>query len=486
MDTLPEPVFAGPRWARIAPLLLAVLLAGARPAAAQDDAGSSATPPPADAVHSPEPGVQSGDGAIEVESPPADVKIQRRLTRILASTERVQDLTLRVRDGVVTVGGITSTDEHRDWVANLVLRTDGVVALVNELRAREASIWDVRPALQELRLLAEQVVRAAPRTLLAVVLFVSLLLAARRTAGLLTRLLFRRNDNRILRLVVERGILILLIVLAAFVFLRVSGLTRLAFTVVGGTGVLGLVLGLAFRDIAENFLASLLISVQRPFRIGDTVEIEGYTGVVQKVTMRGTVLMDFEGNHVQLANATVYKATIRNFTANPKTRVDFGIGVGYDSGIARAQEVIGAVLQQHSAVLADPAPAVLVERFGPSTADLCVQLWIDGRALSKPKVRSSVMRAVLDGLVQAGVSLPDEAREVVFPSDVPVRLLRGDEEEPRPAAARPTLVPEPSAPTAGAEGDLASEVGELQRQARASESPEQGADLLGQTSATGR
>jgi small-conductance mechanosensitive channel len=57
--------------------------------------------------------------------------------------------------------------------------------------------------------------------------------------------------------------------------LRVSGLTRLALTVIGGTGIAGLVLGIAFRDIMENFLASILISMQQPFRASDLIGVAG-------------------------------------------------------------------------------------------------------------------------------------------------------------------------------------------------------------------
>lgn len=74
----------------------------------------------------------------------------------------------------------------------------------------------------------------------------------------------------------------------------------MAVTLAGGTGLVGLICVSRHR----RFLVSILISVQRPFRIGDTVEVDGHTGVVQKVTTRGTVLMDFDGNHIQIANAS--------------------------------------------------------------------------------------------------------------------------------------------------------------------------------------
>ena len=82
---------------------------------------------------------------------------------------------------------------------------------------------------------------------------------------------------------------------------------------VGGTGLIGLAVGIAFRDITENFLASILLSMQRPFETGDMVEITGVTGLVQQRNVRTTILMTLDGNLVQVPNASVCKNSFRNF-----------------------------------------------------------------------------------------------------------------------------------------------------------------------------
>lgn len=113
-----------------------------------------------------------------------------------------------------------------------------------------------------------------------------------------------------------------------YLVLRIAGLTQLALTVVGGTGLIGLVLGIAFRDITENLLASLLLSLQQPFREGDLVEVAEVTGYVQRLTSRTTVLMTLDGNQAQVPNSTVFKSTIHNFSSNPNRRDDFIVGIG--------------------------------------------------------------------------------------------------------------------------------------------------------------
>ena len=184
------------------------------------------------------------------------------------------------------------------------------------------------------------------------------------------------------------GLVVFLIGL--YLVLHIFGLTRLAVTVIGGTGLLGLILGIAFRDITENFLASIFLSVQPPFRTGDLVNINGETGYVQSLTtLRVTVVMTLEGNHVQIPNSTVYKSTIRNFSSNPNRRESFAVGIGYQDDIAAAQALALKVLNSHPAVLKDPEPWVLVDNLGScrrQPADLFLDRWPQLRMAHRPIV----------------------------------------------------------------------------------------------------
>jgi small conductance mechanosensitive channel len=281
----------------------------------------------------------------------------------------------------------------------------------------------------------------------------------------------------LLRDVLSRAIAALVFVLGLYVVLRISGLTGLAVTIIGGTGLLGLAIGFAFRDIAENFLASVLISIQRPFAMGDLIEVDGQTGYVQRVNTRATLIMTRDGNHVQVPNAIVYKNTITNFTANPRGRADFAVGIGYDDTISEAQDIALTVLREHPAVLDDPEPLVLVEALGAATINLRVNFWIDIEKYNHLKVRSAVIRLTKIAFDKAGISMPDEAREVVFPSGVPVTIEKMDE----PSATRrkqDTKVDEDDAPVHQAEGGLTNDDEELEKQARDARLPEGGENLL--------
>ncbi len=207
----------------------------------------------------------------------------------------------------------------------------------------------------------------------------------------------RRVYAPLLREVFARCAGFLVLVLGLYVTLRIANLTHLALTILGGTGLLGLVLGIAFGNITENFLASILLSMQQPFHVGDLIKVEDVLGYVQRLTTRTTVIATVDGNEVQIPNATIYKSIIRNFSTIPNCRVDFEIGVPR-SDVDGAQERAMQVLKQHPVILKEPEPTVLVASVSDASVTLRVYFWINGRENSWLKVRSSVTRLVLHAI----------------------------------------------------------------------------------------
>jgi small conductance mechanosensitive channel len=446
-------------------------------AAAQDPPGKVEPAPPTDLV--------VAESQVGVTITTDDASIESRLRRVLSATGYFEHVEIRVKDGVVILTGSVVDPSAKEWVGGLVAKTEGVVAVLNRISPQESPFLDLTPALAELRATWRAFVGVLPRLAIALLVLVGMGFSVGFALRLLRKPLERRVASELLRAVIDKSLLVSLSLLVVYVFLRISGLTQVAVTVVGGTGVLGIVLGFAFRDIAENFLASVLISWQKPFRYGDTIEVDGHRGVVQRVTPRGTILMDFEGNYIQIANSQIYKSTIKNYTANPKLRQQFAVGIGYETGLVEAQSTIMRVLEEHSAVLDDPKPMVLVEELGSATVSLRAYFWIDGTKHSYLKVRSALVRLTLSALQQAGVSMPDDAREVIFPRGVPVTLLRdGEHRESEPAAqARPAKPPPVDDHGAGqevtaSEGGLSSETSEVNEQVRASRCPEEGRDVM--------
>ncbi len=407
---------------------------------------------------------------VDVNPIARDDEIRTRLQSVLDATGWFINPQVEVREGVVFINGQAETDDLKKWAGDLARNTQDVVAVANRMKVLEPSVWDFSPAWSGVLVLWRDFIRSLP-----FFFFGLLILMLSVGAGwLVTRgmRLFLRQKVRanLLRNVIARGIGVVVFLIGVYIILRVSGLTQLALTVIGGTGLIGLAVGIAFRDITENFLASIFLSIQQPFETGDLVEVTGVTGYVQQLNVRTTILMTLDGNLVQIPNASVYKSNLRNFTSNANRRVDFSVGIGYDDSIAEAQEIARKVLESHPAVLNDPEPSVLVDSLGTSTVNLRVYFWLNGREHSWLKVRSSVIRLVKLDYQKQGISMPDEAREVVFPKGIPVTMVNRRpetrEDEPVEPISAQTQPEEFNATATKAEGGLTSEAGVIKEQAR--------------------
>lgn len=420
---------------------------------------------------------------VDVKPVARDEEIGKRLQSVLDATGWFSDPQVRVEEGVVFLSGRTDTDELKKWASDLARNTQDVVAVANRMEVSEPSPWDFNPAWVGLLGLWRDFVRFLP-----FFVFGLFILALSAGAGwLVTRgaraYLRNRVRAKLLRGVIAWGAGFFIFLAGTYVVLRVSGLTQLALTVVGGTGLVGLAVGIAFRDITENFLASIFLSMQRPFKMGDLIEVAGVTGFVQQLNVRTTIVMTLDGNLVQIPNATVYKSTLRNFTANPNRRENFVVGIGYDDPIDKAQEVARKVLADHPAILNDPEPWVLADGLGQATVNLRIYFWLNGKEHSWLKVRSSVIRLVKRAFQQHGISMPDEAREVVFPKGVPVAMIdskpEGSQRVGSMRSPDASAVPEEVDDVATkAEAGLSSEAGKLEEQARQAQPLDEGENLL--------
>jgi small-conductance mechanosensitive channel len=459
---------------RVSPSILAlfVLLGGVASVHSQEDsAGELSTDDEASAPIAPE--------KVDVEPVARDEQISQRLQAILDATEWFVKPQVEVQDGVVFFGGQAREERYRTWATDLAQRTQDVAAVVNRMTILKRPLWDFAPATTELRELSASIIQLSPLIAFGTLVVVLSWLLARGVKRLVAWGLRNRVSNGLLLSVAAQAAMVPVLLMGIYIVLRVSGLTQLALTVLGGTGIAGLIIGIAFRDIAENFLASILISTQNPFRTGDLVQVDTHTGYVQRVTTRGTEIMTLDGNNVQIPNAIIYKSTIINFTANPNRRVDFVVGIGYADSISDAQDTIKQELDKHPAVIKEPEARVILDNFGAATVNMRVYVWLDTSKHSPDAVRSSVMRLTKKALLERGISMPDEAREVVFPEQVPVRLIRDrivheERQQRRPAPAEPAPEPIVAAAEAGMENDAET----IRRQGQRSWRPEEGENLL--------
>lgn len=318
-----------------------------------------------------------------------------------------------------------------------------------------------------------------PALALGMLIFFILFWLSTPLARLFLRPLTWLTQSELIRLVTQRIMSLMIILLGLYIFLRLAGLTQFAIAIISSTGVIGLILGFAFKDIAENFISSLLISVQRPFKLGDVIAIEGYLGVVKKVTARATILVDYDGNHIQIPNATIYKNVIQNMTANPRMRGHFVVGIGYDSSVRKAQTIAIEIMTEHPGVLAEPEPQVLIDNLGSSTINLQVYFWVNVGTHSVPKVASNLMRLVVRAFEAQQINMPDDARERIFPQgfdSLPSRPRETTQQAGTPSREKINKTLEDSQDAVS--DDISSDTEDIRQQAAQSRDPESGANII--------
>lgn len=406
--------------------------------------------------------------AVSVAPTARDDQIDARITDILEASGWFEDIAVGVDGGIVFLDGTTDSEDHKAWARNLAQATEDVVAVVNRIDVEQTADWSITPALRAIGDVLQRTVASLPFIVLALVLLPLTWWLSELAARGLRRFLLGGIESPFLRRVVARMLTLPIFLVGLYVVLQVAGLTQVALSLLGGAGVIGIVFGFAFRDIAENFLASLLLSIRQPFRAGDLIEVEGMLGTVQSMNTRSTVMISPEGNQIQIPNASVFKSVITNFTASPEGRDTVAVGIGYDASVSEAQETVANLLAAHEAVLAEPQPMVLVDTLGSSTVNLIAYYWIDVRRYSLLKVRSSIMRQMKAALTEAGISMPDDAREIIFPEGVPLLSRHGA----KAIEAEPAPPPEHVAERSEAEGALENEQDEVVERAAAAGPPE--------------
>ena len=331
--------------------------------------------------------------------------LARRLTEIYGNLSGLRGIEVEVGTGVVRLTGEAASLEAREQATRIARRHDGVVAVDNRIRVQRGFGERMAPAWQKLLDSAYSFVAFLP-LLLAGLLVLLVFWAVARLVGRWPEVYRRLVPNRFGADLLRQVVQTLLVAIGVVLALQVVGASTLAGAALGSAGLIGLVIGLAFRDVVENYWASVLLSLRRPFDPGDLVEVEGQEGKVIRLTSRATILMTLDGNHVRIPNAQVFKGVIVNYSRNPQRRLDFTVPIDGDADLRVAQHAGEAALRGLPGVLTEPAPWTAVEEVTGEAVVLRYHAWIDQRGTDWRKARSEAVRSVMEALDHAGIEAP--------------------------------------------------------------------------------
>ena len=355
-------------------------------------------------------------GEISVEdSAVQDAAIAVRIRDILGELEGYEDVTVTVTSGIVTLRGTTLDSERIARLNALTGRVKGVVAIENEVMETTDVVKRLNPAVERFRARMGQVIAFIPLASVALLAFILIVLLGFFVARL--RQPWNRLAPNAFIADIYRQILRLAFMVAGLVVaLDIMGASALLSTILGAAGIIGLAIGFAVKDTVENFIASIMLSIRQPFRPNDTIEIGGDTGKVIRLTSRATILLSFDGNHIRIPNATVFKSRIVNFSRNDERRFKFSLGLAPDTDFVDAQRIALDKLQELPFVLQAPAPAVWIDEIGDSTISITCTGWIEQHKSSLVAARGEAIRLVKLALEHAGVQMPEPTYRVLSPA----------------------------------------------------------------------
>jgi small conductance mechanosensitive channel len=255
-----------------------------------------------------------------------------------------------------------------------------------------------------------------PKLALALVLLLVAFFIANRVSALLGRRLRSRAHDPLLADFLTRISKWSLMLLGLLLAMHVVGLSGIVSGLLAGAGLSAFIVGFAFKDIAENFLAGVILAFNRPFHIHDTVQIRDQIGYVEALNLRTTLIRTLDGKHVFLPNSLVLKEPLVNFTRDGNLRQDFLVSVDYGeagSPDELRRQVLDFVRAQPDVQDSEGRlPYIILEKAAGTTADLRVYFWTsaDEYRSGTLQIKGNLMQALKAKLQEAGYAAPSLAQ----------------------------------------------------------------------------
>lgn len=346
--------------------------------------------------------------------PPDDARLERRLTGIYSQIAGLDQVRVRVGDGVAHLSGTTETVSLENRAASLAERLEGVVFVDNQIAQPTDLGSRFAPTVHKLARLGRGALSALPQALGALVVFLPFLFLSRvlrRWRQPLHRLGVRRLTGHLVRSSLRLGLLLAGLLLA----LDIVGLLPSLATVIGTLGLLAVVAGLAFRDWVQNYLPGLMLGFHPPFAAGDLVQIGEREGRVVRITPRATALITTDGEEVLIPNALLFREALTNLSHHRQRRLRFTMSLSPRADLGAAQDLGRTALLELDGVMNDPPPFMRTRSLERDSVEVEFFAWIDQDRVNFRTLKSRAQRAVFELLRRRGVPLPEDVLTVHVP-----------------------------------------------------------------------
>lgn len=169
------------------------------------------------------------------------------------------------------------------------------------------------------------------------------------------------------------------IVLKLMLWIAVIGMMGVQMTsFIAILGAAGLAVGMALSGTLQNFAGGVMLLLFKPFKVGDFINAQGHSGIVNEIQIFNTILKTPDNKTIIIPNGGLSTGSMTNFSAEPMRRVDFTFGIAYGDDVDKAKEVLMKLIKADERILNEPAePFIAVSELADSSVNLVVRVWAD-------------------------------------------------------------------------------------------------------------
>jgi small conductance mechanosensitive channel len=173
-----------------------------------------------------------------------------------------------------------------------------------------------------------------------------------------------------------------------------------------GLGIAGLTVGLALQDVMKNFVAGVILLVQQPFHVGETIGVKGFDGTITAIDLRATEMRASDGRLVILPNSDVLVNPIINYSRTDQRQVEFSLNLPLNCEPETVKQILVDAGKDIVGFLYKPEPAVEFVNLTNSAIQANLSFWVDVKKNDLGRVKEAVLLKIKSAFNEQGIEIP--------------------------------------------------------------------------------